>query len=303
MEYTGATVAPAIRPDKKFMDLRKLKEYQRKVLEEGEILSIVKTDGTIVSRMRVTVFNAASTKPDLCHVDKIHLPTTIEGTNQEQALKWFISHMNKLNNLPVPMFEDAERDLLIVHVAEQLGMRKYVQHIFNAYYKPLKNHELSFAHLIGIVKAENPVANKLYFDASYDLATLAWDNTIEDTKLWEEELMVNNKLAASVDKLHGIWTDAINRQEKQDKLREIRQLEHEEQVKAQKTRELEHVKLQKQREAMDKVMWAEKASKEAALEKSCQQKVLAANARERKFTVDERLHWLRTKGKQPPKGC
>ncbi|CAO2653339.1 Nn.00g027500.m01.CDS01 [Neocucurbitaria sp. VM-36] len=194
-------------------DIRIWSQEKRKKLDLGEVVDVVNVEGKTVTKMRLTTFNAVSTKPGLYFDRAIRLPDTIHDEIHEQAVKWLIQNINKLSAELIPGLKDAFRDFHLCFVAEVMGMRKYTQHIFNEYYLSLKSHLLDYDHMIGISRVDNALGRRFFRDVSYNLAILAWNREILDFGAFDDELATNARLARSIGDFIDIWCEAEDRAE------------------------------------------------------------------------------------------
>ncbi|KAF1842942.1 uncharacterized protein K460DRAFT_407314 [Cucurbitaria berberidis CBS 394.84] len=267
----------ATRRNNKSKNIHNLSQKMCNSLDVGIVVNIVNVAGEVVTKMRLAVFKAASTKPELYSNGQIHLPDTIHDAIHEQAVKWLIQELNKLAEDEVAGLKNAFRDFHLCFVAEVMGMRKYTQNIFNEYYYPLKDHSLAYEHLLGISKVENALGRKFLKDVAYDLATLAWNEAIPNPAVFDYELATNAPLANSVNNLFKIWENAARRTDTA-RLAKIRQEEEDQHYK--------------ELEAKEKVRKAKKAAQDKATSEAKQKKEIELRERiiKKKRTGEKLTH-------------
>ncbi|KAF1842940.1 uncharacterized protein K460DRAFT_288836 [Cucurbitaria berberidis CBS 394.84] len=197
--------------------------------------------------------------------DDTDIGGVIQIVNHLEAVIKFKHKPNQLSK-NMTMLES----LSICAAANLLGMSRYVDHIYKRCEALLRKGLPTYENLDAII-AFSKHHERLFSIVVNDLAVHVRDDTIPDVEEFNAYLMLNPILDATIKEVNEKYATNLLRQAE----REERRIP----------------------------FWDEKKAKAATLEISCQKKALETIPKDRKFTSEERMHWLRTKGKQPPKGC
>lgn len=178
------------------LDVRRWSTGRRAQLDVGRMVTIVNSDDYEVAEIRYSVFSAMTTSRALCVGDTVRLPKyNCRGKRDiDDAIRNFVSYISKLTSSRVPVTGDAYKvrsfdlrqdlhcitnksfsfqDMCLTYAGDLLGMRMYTSHIFSKYRTALTEEELPYGHLLGLVKGNNPSAERLYYTASYQLVKAA----------------------------------------------------------------------------------------------------------------------------------
>ncbi|KAJ4337200.1 hypothetical protein N0V87_004873 [Didymella glomerata] len=250
--------------------------------------------------LKVTSIHAA----DFVKKGKITLPDdapTLEIDSRSVGV--FVDYMKSLTQVrnPTPLrlqFDDndIETHLGVCQVAKILGMEKYVDHLIrqaDAIFHGLPSYE-DLDYLV-IHKAWYP---RVYGIAVRTFARMVRDDEIPDPENFEKYLFQREEFANDIEKTNIKHFNWIEMQAKH-KQREQERLMNKEAARA-KAAELK--KIDKERVAREKLFWTIKNTQDAKLRKATEQKT-RASGNARKFTSEERTWYVKTNGKQPPKGC
>ncbi|KAJ4361998.1 hypothetical protein N0V83_010939 [Neocucurbitaria cava] len=273
-------------------------EDRQKLVSKGNRVRIFVGEDFVVD-MSKPLFRATSTKGhEMLKGGNIKLPSDTD----KAGVARLVNHLETVIQFPRPARlvtgMPMSAALSICAAAALLGMDKYVTHVYKKCEALLRMDPPTYEDLDAIVAFSNQ-HKRLYSIVVNELAVRVWDDTIPDADVFNDYLLKNPILDSAIKDINEKYATKqrieAEREERRLRYEETRALREEQQK-----RDNEHAKATMARE---KASWAEKKAKAAALEKSCQQKILATTPKDRKFTTEERLHWLRIKGKQPPKGC
>ncbi|KAJ4361997.1 hypothetical protein N0V83_010938 [Neocucurbitaria cava] len=252
--------------------VRGLPFKQREALSKGYPVHFRKADGTFFEvTMPLPLFKATTSDKDLLVTTRngVHQVTVPDHTNPA-ALKFFITHMNNLAAEQyvgeVPFTKHMALNLHLCSVAEDLGMAKYTQYIFNGYYHRLKTEVPSRDDVESIGQVDTPLGNRLFNTVGHRLAVLAWDGEHPNHAAFEEYLTKNTRLATIVHDLFAKREGAIERQARLEERQarfEQRRLEQEEADQLAAEREARMMAVEKERLAKDKKKWNAQKQKDA----------------------------------------
>lgn len=250
--------------------------------------------------LKVTSIHAA----DFVKKGKIILPDdTSKLEVDSRCVGIFVDYMKSLTQVRKPMplrlqfdDDDIETHLGVCQTVKVLGMDKYVGHLIrqvDAIFHGLPSYE-DLDYLV-IHKAQHP---RVYGIAVRTLARMVREDEIPDPGAFQEYLSQRKQFAHDIEEAntkHNNWAEmqAKHKQHEQQRLKD---------QEAAQAKAAELKKMEKERLAREKQFWAAKNTQDAKMRKATEQKMLASgNAR--KFTPEERAWYVKTNGKQPPKGC
>ena len=231
--------------------------------------------------------------------NKVKLPADVDQAGVVRLVDHLENSMLSARK-PVPLTQNMtmSSSLGVCVVGQLLGMNRYVGHIYKKCEARLRRDPPTYEELDAII-AYSKQHTRLFNIVVNDLATRVWDDTIPDPEDFKAYLAQNPALENAI----KVTNDKYANKLRIDAEREARRVRREEQRARLDEQQKRDEERKKKEAAADKAFWTSKKAKDAALEASCQKKMKATNLKDRKFTVEERLHYVRTKGKQPPKGC
>lgn len=215
----------------------------------------------------------------------------------------FVDYMKSLTQVkhPAPLWlrlddDDIETHLGVCQAANILGMDKYVAHL-------VRKVDTIFHGLPSYEDLDYLVIHKAWYSRVYGIAVRTFaqmvrEDGIPDPEDFEKYLFRREEFAQDIEDAnikHFNWIEMQAMHE----LREQQRLQDKEYAQA-KAAELE--KMTKKRNARQKQFWAVRNTQDAKLRKATEQKTRASGSA-RKFTCEERIWYIKTNGKQPPKGC
>jgi hypothetical protein len=250
--------------------------------------------------LKVTSIHAA----DFIKKGKITLPDDAPTLEVEpRCISIFVDYMKSLTRVPHPMplrllFDDndIETRLGVCQAAKILGMDKYVDHL-------IRQTDAVFHGLPSYEDLDYLVIHKTWYSRVYSIAVrtcarMVREDEIPDPEAFEKYLFTRDAFAHDIEEANIKHYNWVEMQAKHEQ-REQQRLEDEEAAQA---KAVESKKKEKERLAREKQFWAAKNTQDAKLQKATEQKT-RASGNGRKFTPEERAWYVKTNGKQPPKGC
>lgn len=287
----------------KDIDLRQEPQAVREALKGKQIPIIINNQHMYdvpEPLLKVTSIRAG----DFVKKGKITLPNdapTLEADPRSVGI--FVDYMKSLTQVkhPAPLWlrlddDDIETHLGVCQAANILGMDKYVAHL-------VRKVDTIFHGLPSYEDLDYLVIHKAWYSRVYGIAVRTFaqmvrEDGIPDPEDFEKYLFRREEFAQDIEDAnikHFNWIEMQAMHE----LREQQRLQDKEYAQA-KAAELE--KMTKKRNARQKQFWAVKNTQDAKLRKATEQKTRASGSA-RKFTCEERIWYIKTNGKQPPKGC
>ncbi|KAF2703272.1 hypothetical protein K504DRAFT_539027 [Pleomassaria siparia CBS 279.74] len=167
------------------VDIRELSQEQRGELRKGVAVTI-RCGNRWGFTMPWRLFQAVSqhaAKADTTHAAMIefHITNQLDYAPFVTLVKWFI---NALDAKRVPELQRTDvfrDDLSLIRAAKELGMHKYVQHIFNYYWAYLKNQIAPFKEIDIILELALSEEDAFFVCITNRLAHLLLKDELKDT--------------------------------------------------------------------------------------------------------------------------
>lgn len=285
-------------PRPKDIDLREECSEFRSALKGNSvpiIISETQIDDMPVPLLKVTSVLSGT----LIKNDTIELPATVSS----HAVYILVSYLKDLTkatktfNIHLRGEDETTATALdVCHAAEVLGMDKYVSNLvpkLDAIYHNMPSYEQLEAVIL------HPAGKtRFYKIAVKNFAQRIRLGQIPDADDFNEYLEFHTGFADDI-------KAAIEKQEKWISAQEKREKREQKRVEAAEKAEqkaADFAKREKEIQAEEKQFWAAKKANDVKMRQSVETK-LRASGRARKFTSDEHAWYVKTHGKQPPKGC
>jgi regulator of protease activity HflC (stomatin/prohibitin superfamily) len=184
------------------------------------------------------------------------------------------------------------REMLRVTAAAQiLGMGKYTAHVYKKVEAQLRHGLPEYGDLDALFSLKNQ-HQRLFTIVCEKLAWRVREETISDHDVFDRIKSLNKAYTNSL----RIAKDHNDRAQQAEQACIRREEAKERAVAEAEARE-------KREAARIQPVWDMKAVQEAEYERICLEQSRLPGNKRKKFSADVRLHWERTRGTKPPKGC
>ncbi|KAF1919009.1 hypothetical protein BDU57DRAFT_511845 [Ampelomyces quisqualis] len=210
----------------------------------------------------------------------------------------------------MPCTRDIPAMLSVTAAAIDLGMDKYVAHMYRKCEAVLRNHFPAYAALDALASLATQHARLLYVVASQNLAVRMRANRIPDPEAFEAYLRTRNTvlgehIRVAMERFQGyvrvnerMGEELVERVERAKKNQVAARIAGEEEWEEEEEEKRKRIE---EKEVADQVFWMMKKAEEEYDEKSVQQKLeLEEGDAGRKFTARDRAHWRKTRGTRLP---
>ena len=274
------------------IDIRTWCVRDRKALMTGSEVAICVGD-TVVADIPQALLKVTSLSFDkLCTGGKIVLPAATDKAGVVSLIS-YLRHVANSEKAPLPMPKPSTVFglLSVCAAAKALNMEKYVDHIYKTCEAILRKDPPTY-EAIEAITAMKDQHTRLFNIVVNSLAARIWDDSIPDPEEFKAYLAHNRALDNAIFLANEEYAErlGVEAERKQQWLQ----------------REAEREKSQARRkedEGKRTAKWAAKEVARAACERSVKAKSQRPVEKRQKFTPEEKLHWMRTRGSQPPKGC
>jgi len=270
------------------IDIRAWAKQFRSALPKGEFVPIYVGDA-IATNIHKPLLKVVSTKFDAVYQDgAVKLPADTDEVGLDRLIG-YLDYVCGTSKKPQPMSTNMPLfDMLSVcAVASSLGMDKYVDHVYKKSEAILRIDPPLYEH-IDAITFFRPEHTRLYNIVVQNLAIRVRDATISDAEDFDKYLSNHLDLAEAIEATNDAFTA------KQLKVAE---------AKGRKAFRGKAQVVRKEVQQRQTSLWADKNARRQVLVQSCAQKSSGPVEKRKKFTADERAHWISVHGKQPPKGC
>jgi hypothetical protein len=279
-----AAAKGTLMPQAQDVDIREWNSSFRSALRTGERIKIYIGD-TAVAELTKPLLKATSANLDaMYHNGKITLPA---DTNKDGVdhLMGYLAYVVNTPKRPVVMSNKLplSEALSVCAAAHLLGMGKYTDNVYKMCEAILRSELPTYQDLEDIAPFAEQHA-RLFKIVVQNLAMRVREGTVPDPDDFNIYLQSNNTLAEAIKTANYKHASFVARDER---------------------RRVQHANDEKRKEAEKHraAQWKEKTTKRAALENACVEKSRGGVNERKKFTAEERAHWVSTRRTQPPKGC
>jgi hypothetical protein len=288
-------------------DIRNWSVSGRDFLVKGRRVNIYKGHTTqfLIATIPTRLVIKASVIADrlLKSNDGIHLPNDTDVQGVLDFLNYMVYATQTKEDevaLMKPAY-DTRRDLCVCGASYLLGMQKYSANIWHYYWSWWSAHIPTYEEIDLITHLPAAVDKHAtwFYKIAGDLAIAVRDGTLPDADDFDAYLDASNhRLRDEIFKVNKAHADYVRR----NLIRQQQQLRA--QAADRKRKEVEEFQARRaQKEKEDRAKEKEKFDalkvRDAALEKAIKEKMKKAGVM---FTIEEKQHWLRSRGSRPPKG-
>jgi hypothetical protein len=284
-------------------DIRQWTRPQRKALCKGERIRI-RADPNIIVETAKPILLVTSTTAHQLIVDSVIMLT--DDVDQASVLRLVrhVEHLATSEAQPLRMANDMDvlEMLRVTAAAQALGMEKYTAHVYKKVEAQLRHGLLEYDDLDAILSLKVQ-HQRLFRIVCENLARRVREETIPDHDVLDRYLEANPLYRDRISSLNDTHANRLRiAQEREHRIRQAEQAR----IRREETKEcaIADANAREKREAArTQPAWDKKAAQETEYERICiEQSRLPVNKR-KKFTNGVRLHWERTQGTKPPKGC
>ncbi|PSN68059.1 hypothetical protein BS50DRAFT_633695 [Corynespora cassiicola Philippines] len=288
-------------------DIRNLDFKDRQNLLKGPHVHFIVGDH-VAKAYPLRLFEATSMMAEKLLVDGqfVYLPEEIEWQAFLDIFDWleFVCCRPKAPKLSAKL--NMYSDLSLCAASRYAGVDRYTEPIFRWYWAYFSNNIPTYEEISDALLCIQHTNKDPFFRLiSKRLATLQHENQIPDPETFALYLASNPDLQAEVTKIN-------QKQERKGELEaaraELRAHAEKRRIQAEEDR-IRRLEAEKEREARfaerkrrDKDKWEAQKQKDAALEKSVQEKLRSqGNGQNKKLTLEEARHFEKTRGRRPPR--
>jgi hypothetical protein len=283
----GSSEGNAI-PNIKDIDIRSWSVPRRLALRKGEMVPIYVGE-YIAIEISERLLHATSTKFDkLLQNGAVKLPAITEEGGVVHLVE-HIKYISTTRKTPAKMSNkiDMFMSLSVCTAASVLGMEMYVNHVYKKCESVLREDPSSYKDLDANLLFDEEHA-RLFKIVVNDLAVRVREGSVPTPQAFRSYLAQYPRLEDAIKAVNDSFAE---QQRKAAKDEERNALDVE-------TRAIKNEAAQR-----TESRWVEKNAKRAALEKACMVKPRIPLGRLKKFSAEERAHWISTRGEIVPKGC